>query len=82
MAEKLLEAITVKLCEEKKRFVESRAEQLGMNAGSYLRSLIDYDQQKARLDFNLLADALGIQINRENQDSGNYVHQRTEGGDL
>lgn len=68
MAEKLTDELTVKLSPTGKRFVSTRAKQLGMeSSGEYIRHLISVDQERAISDFNLLAEALGCQINQENQ---------------
>ena len=65
--EKKTEAITIKLSETAKRFVDSRCRQEGMeSSGEYIRSLIEADRQKAADNLNLLAEALGVQINHEN----------------
>ena len=65
--EKKTEAITVKLCDTAKRFVDARYKQEGMESpGEYIRSLIEADRQRASDSFTLLAEALGVQINREN----------------
>lgn len=66
--EKKTEAITVKLSETDKRFVEARHRQEGMeSSGEYIRSLIEADRQRAADNFTLLAEALGVQINIENK---------------
>ena len=71
MAEKLTEELTVKLSPSGKRFIAMRSKQQGMESSAeYVRSLIDMDQKKASADFNLLAEALGhnvIKGNEENQ---------------
>ena len=64
MDEKKTEAVTVKLSETAKRFVDSRCNQEGMeSSGEYIRSLIEADRKKASDNLNLLAEALGVQIN-------------------
>jgi hypothetical protein len=68
MDEKKTEAITVKLSDSAKRFVEARYRQEGMESpGEYVRSLIEADRQRASDSFNLLAEALGVQVNNENR---------------
>ena len=64
---KKTEAVTVKLSEPVKRFVDVRCKQEGMESpGEYIRSLIEADRQNAADNLTLLADALGVQINKEN----------------
>lgn len=75
--EKKTEAVTVKLSDTTKRFVDARFRQEGMESpGEYIRHLIEQDRQQAADNFNLLAEALGVHINRENH--GN-VRQHTDG---
>jgi len=48
-------------------FVEARYRQEGMESPSeYIRSLIDADRQKTADAFNLMAAALGVQVNKVN----------------
>ena len=65
--EKKSEAVTVKLSETDRKFVDARAKQEGMESpGEYIRSLIEADRQMAADNLNLLAEALGVQVNNEN----------------
>lgn len=61
--DKLLCAVTVKLCEADSRFVENRARQLGMESqAEYMRHLVSADRQNAELSLKLLALALDRQV--------------------
>ena len=67
MSEKLTEEMTVKLSPTGKRFVAVRAKQMGFESGAeYMRHLLSIDEARAAHDFNLLADALGINVTKEN----------------
>ena len=60
---KLIHALTVKLCDARKRFIENRARQMEMESGSeYIRHLIDADMEKAERDFILLGEALNSKV--------------------
>ena len=70
MAEKLTEELTVKLSPSGKRFIAMRSKQQGMESSAeYVRSLIDMDQKKASADFNLLAEALGHNAIKGNEET-------------
>ena len=65
--EKKTEAVTVKLSDTVKRFVDARYKQEGMESpGEYIRSLIEADRKSAADNFSLLAEALGIKVITDN----------------
>lgn len=67
--EKLTEELTVKLSATGKRFISTRARQMGMeSSGEYIRHLVEADAIQASRDFNLLAEALGAKVIVENQE--------------
>lgn len=50
-----------------KRFAELRAEHLGLDGtAAYVRHLISLDMQSAEHDLSVLAEALGVQVSRDN----------------
>lgn len=65
--DKHTEIISVRLSREKRHFLSRRAEQLGMESPSeVIRALVDAEMQRAVHEHSLLADALGISVNKEN----------------
>lgn len=65
--EKLTEELTVKLSPTAKRFISSRARQMGMESSAeYMRSLVSADLDRAASDFSLLAEALGAKVIKGN----------------
>lgn len=65
--EKKTETYTTRIPCSMGRFIEVRYKQKNMESvGEYIRSLIEKDIREASSDFNLLADALGAQVNIEN----------------
>lgn len=64
--DKKSEVVTVRLSDSVRRFVEVRCKQESMESpGEYIRALIDADRQRASVNFNLLAEALGVQVNKD-----------------
>ena len=69
MSEKLTEELTVKLSPTGKRFISTRAKQMGMESSAeYIRHLVESDRKQACIDFNLLAEAIGAKVIEGNQE--------------
>jgi hypothetical protein len=69
--EKLTEVVPVRMEDTMKRFATRRADHLNLDSpAAYVRHLIASDMRSAEHEFNVLAEALGVQVSIENKDNG------------
>lgn len=67
MDDKKNKLYSVRVSDPASVFVEARYKQEGMESPSeYIRALIEADRQKTADAFNLMAEALGVQVNNVN----------------